>query len=89
MLKASDIKQKEVVNIDDGKRLGFVSDVEIDFERGVVEAVIVPGNPRAFGLFGRNEDYVIPWDQISKIGEDYILVRMGKTRYTVDICPIL
>lgn len=80
MLKASDIKQKEVVNVEDGKRLGFVTDVEIDFERGVVEAIIVPGTPRAFGLFGRNDDYIIPWDQISKIGEDYILVRVGLRR---------
>lgn len=80
MLKASDIKQKEVVNIEDGTRLGFVADVEIDFERGVVDAVIVPGHPRALGLFGRSDDYVIPWDQICKIGEDYILVRLGKQR---------
>lgn len=71
---ASDLKVKEVVNVLDGKRLGTITDIEIDIESGRLTAIVVPGPGRFLGLFGRNEDIVIPWDKISKIGVDCILV---------------
>ena len=75
MNKSADFRNKEVINISDGKRLGFVSDVDINFEKGTVEAIIVPG-PSGFVNFftGGRDDYVIPWKQIRTIGEDIILV---------------
>ena len=74
MLKTSDLKVKEVINIIDGKRLGAITDIEIDVESGKLTSIIVPGNSKFLGLFGRNEDVVIPWEKISKIGFDVILV---------------
>jgi len=74
MLKTSDLKVKEVINIIDGKRLGAITDIEIDVESGKLTSIVVPGNGRFLGLFGRNEDIVIPWEKISKIGCDVILV---------------
>ncbi len=74
MLKASDFRQKEVINICDGKRLGFVCDVDIDMQKGVLNAIIVPGNGKVLGLFGKDDDYVIPWNKIKTIGDDIILV---------------
>ncbi|MDR7865780.1 MAG: YlmC/YmxH family sporulation protein [Sporomusaceae bacterium] len=74
MIKTSDLKIKEVVNVIDGKRLGAITDIEIDIESGRLTAIVVPGPGRFLGLFGRNEDIVIPWDKISKIGVDCILV---------------
>ncbi len=74
MLKTSDLKLKEVVNILDGKRLGPISDIEIDVENGRLTAIVVPGTGKFLGLFGRNEDVIIPWDKINKIGFDVILV---------------
>ncbi len=70
-----DLRYKEVVNISDGSCLGCVSDVEVDTQCARVVAVIIYGRPRFFGLFGREEDIVIPWDQIECIGEDTVLVR--------------
>ena len=69
-----EIRNKEVVNICDGCRLGFVGDLEIRMPEGTVCALIVPGPFRFFGLWGRGEDYYIPWDCIRKIGSDIILV---------------
>lgn len=69
-----DLRCKEVINICDGCRLGFVGDIEVDTCTGRVVAIVVPGPARFFGLFGREEDYVIPWDCIQKIGDDIILV---------------
>lgn len=74
MLKTSDLKVKEVINIIDGKRLGAITDIEIDVESGKLTSIVVPGNGKFLGLFGRNEDVVIPWEKISKIGFDVILV---------------
>lgn len=70
----SDLKIKEVINIVDGKRLGVITDIEIDAESGKLTAIIVPGNGKFLGIFGRNEDMVIPWEKINKIGLDVILV---------------
>ena len=74
MIKTSDLKVKEVVNIVDGRRLGAITDIEIDIDSGRLTAIVVPGPGRFLGLFGRNDDIVIPWDKISKIGIDCILV---------------
>ena len=74
MFRATDMRQKEVINICDGSRLGFVYDVEMDLAKGSVEAIIVPGNGKFLGIFGRDNDYIIPWNNIKKIGEDIILV---------------
>ena len=40
--KGLDFKHKEVININDGKRLGFVQDVTADLETGVITSIIVP-----------------------------------------------
>ena len=72
-----DLKLKEVINVIDGKRMGNITDIEIDVETGRLTAIVVPGIGKFLGLFGRNEDVVIPWDKISKIGMDVILVEAG------------
>lgn len=70
----SDLKAKTVVNMLDGKQLGGVVDIELDIESGRLTAIVVPGPGRFLGLFGRGGDIVIPWEKISKIGVDCILV---------------
>jgi len=69
-----DLRQKEVINLSDGARYGFVSDLEINIEEGKITTMIVPGPGRVLGVFGRDQEYRIPWDKISKIGDDIILV---------------
>ena len=65
---------KEVINVTDGCRLGYTSDLELDLECGRVIALIVPKPGRFFGLWGSHEIYVIPWACIRRIGSDLILV---------------
>lgn len=69
-----DLKQKEVINVCDCKRLGCVSDVSIDECDGCIKALIVPGPPRLCGFLGRDIEYVIPWKCVKQIGDDIILV---------------
>ncbi len=76
-MRTSELRTREVVNVADGKRLGVICDVEIDLSSGRVVALVVPGEGKFFGIFGRDEDYVIPWDRIRKIGTDVILVEVA------------
>lgn len=75
MIKISEFQIKDVVNVADGKKLGNIGDIEINLDTGTVEAVVISGNGKVLGFFGREEDIVIPWKNIIKIGEDVILVR--------------
>ena len=74
--RIEDLRCREVINICDGVRLGYVDDVLIDTSCGRVVAVVVPGPCRFFGLFGRSDDYVVPWESIVRIGSDLILVEV-------------
>ena len=69
-----DLRCKEVINICGGCRLGFVSDVEVKGPEGQVVAIVVNGPCRFFGLFGRGEEFYIPWECIQRIGDDIILI---------------
>ena len=72
--KFSDLKMKEVIHITDGERIGFVSDIEVDFDSGKIISLIVPGAYRGLGFFGKEEDVVINWQSIKKIGDDLIII---------------
>ena len=74
--KGLDFKHKEVVNITDGKRLGYVQDVCADLESGVITSIIVPGNNKLIKIFAGNNDIEIPWEKIKCIGDDIILVEI-------------
>ncbi len=76
MLRASDLTQKEVINITDGKRIGLIADLEVDLKKGKINAVIIPDAGRFMGFFGKEHDFEISWEQIKKIGEDVILVEL-------------
>lgn len=71
----NELRDKEVVNVCDGRRLGYVCDLEIDLACGKICAVLVPGDSRFFGL-GKGCDCRIPWECIERIGDDIILVSL-------------
>lgn len=68
------LRCKEVINVCDGCRLGYVNDVDVRLPDGQVVAIVVLGPCRFFGLFGRGEEYYIPWESIQRIGDDIILI---------------
>lgn len=76
MARGLDFKQKEVININDGKIIGFVVDVNADFQSGEINSIIVAQTGKLLGtIFGKN-NVTIPWNRIKKIGEDVILVEI-------------
>lgn len=76
MARGIDFKQKEVISLSEGKILGFVVDVQADFDNGEIHAIIVAKTGKLFGgVMGKN-NITIPWENIKKIGEDVILVEI-------------
>ena len=73
-VRLGDLRYKEVINVSDGTRYGYVGDVELDVETGRVRAIVVPGRLRLLGLLGREEEQVFPWQAVRRFGEDIILV---------------
>ena len=72
-----DFKHKEVINICDGKRLGFVQDVCADLDSGRITSIIVPGGTnKLMSLFSNTNDIVIQLEKIRCISEDLILVEI-------------
>ena len=75
--KGLDFKHKEVINICDGKRLGFVQDVCADLNTGKITSIIVPGGTnKLMNLFSNSNDIIIPWENIKCISDDLILVEI-------------
>lgn len=79
MVKISEFQMKDVVNVADGRKLGNIGDIDINITTGKIEAVVIGGAGKVLGFFGKDEDIVIPWKNILKIGEDVILVRYKDT----------
>lgn len=73
-MRIYDFRQKEVINLSDGARLGYIFDAEINTETGQIESFIIPGQGKVLGIFGKDNEYVIPWDSIKKIGDDIVLI---------------
>ena len=72
----SELRSKEVIDLKSGMRLGYVCDAEFDACSGQICSLIVPGAGRVGGLLGRDDDYVIPWNCITRLGYDIILVEL-------------
>lgn len=70
----NELKAKEIINVRSGARLGSLADIEFDLESGKLVSIVVPGAYRLMGFLGREEDMVIKWEDIKKIGDDVIII---------------
>ena len=70
------LREKEVINLCDGTRLGCPDDFEVNVCDGKIVAIVVP-RPSGFLGLSHSNDLVIPWHKIECIGEDTILVRLS------------
>lgn len=69
-----ELSSKEVIDIRTGEKLGYIDDVRINTETSEVLALVIYGNPRFFGLFGREDNSEIPCESVRVIGSEVILV---------------
>lgn len=75
-MRLSDLQNKNVVNIIDGKNIGNIIDVKIDEEKGNILSFVIEPNKNFLSFFSRGADTEIAWNSITKIGEDVILVKI-------------
>ena len=77
LIRIDELKNKEVISVSEGNRIGYVSDVEIDSQTSRLSSLVIYGKQRFFGFLGREDDCIIPWDSIAVIGEDTVLVKFS------------
>lgn len=80
-IRLCELKEKEVINICNCKRLGCIVDLVLNVCDGCVQAIIVPGPGRVCGFLGTDSEYVIPWRCIKKIGPDIVLVEICEEKF--------
>lgn len=80
-MRLCDLRQKEVINSCDCERLGYVCDIIFDCCSGKIEKLIVPGPCHLWGFLGHDQEYVIPFHCIVKIGPDVILVNINAKEF--------
>ncbi len=81
IMRMCEVKMKEVINMCNCKKLGYVSDLDVDLCTGKILAIIVPKTTGFCGLFGTDNCYVIPYEKIDKIGEDIIFVEICEDKF--------
>ena len=74
-MRLSDLQNKDIVNVNDGKNIGSIIDVKIDENNGNIVSFIIEPNKNFLKFFNRGADTEIKWQSITKIGEDVILVK--------------
>ena len=84
MIIVSDIMDKEIINVKNGKKMGFITDIDIDVNEGRVVSFSTTGEGSG-GFFSRGVDMdVIFWNDILKIGCDTIIVNIGSEKIGID-----
>lgn len=79
-LRLEELRNKQVVCVHTGEVLGYIGDIEFDTVSGKMESLVIYGKTRSFGLFGKSQDIIIPWDDIAVIGSHTVLVK-NKSEY--------
>lgn len=78
-IRLSELQNKKIINITDGKNIGNIIDINL-YENGTIESLILE-TTKSFFFLNKETDKKIMWKDITKIGEDVILV---KTDYNED-----
>lgn len=74
-MRLSELQDKNVINIIDGKIVGNIIDIEITSD-GTLDSLIVEKSKLFISLFSNGNELSIKWSQIEKVGEDVILVKL-------------
>lgn len=72
----SDLQSKNLVNINDGKNIGNIIDVLIDYKTGNIKSLLIENKNNVFSFLNKDNVIEVFWEDIKKIGEDVILVNL-------------
>lgn len=71
-MNLSDLQNKDIVNVLDGKKIGNIVDARFNIQTGHIEKLIIEPSKSLFSL--KNTSLEIDFNKITKIGEDVILI---------------
>ena len=77
ILSYNELRKRDVVNIADGRSFGKITDLKLEFPRGILKGIVVNEGRKSglIGLFCKNEIF-IDEKNIVRIGGDVILVNI-------------
>ena len=75
-MRIYDLQKKDIININDGNKIGNIVDVKINASNGAVDALVVERSGFSFNIFSQRGELDIRFNQIEKFGEDVIIVRL-------------
>jgi YlmC/YmxH family sporulation protein len=80
-LRLSELAGKEIININDGMKMGAVgdSDLIVNPESGEIHSIILPNRGNFVNLWVERQKMVVPWDSVKKIGREVIVVDLDGT----------
>ncbi len=79
-MRICELREKEVVNVCDGERLGNICDVDFEERTGRICSLIIPGPCKVLGIIGRDSEYIIPYECVKRIGADVVLVEVEASK---------
>lgn len=74
--KISDLQERQIVNIADGKCLGNIKDIELNTFDGTIQALVLPSTGGFWSLLQNQGELLIPWQKVVRIGVDVVLIDM-------------
>ncbi|UOQ47949.1 YlmC/YmxH family sporulation protein [Gracilibacillus caseinilyticus] len=87
MITLSSLQLKDIVYIEDGTKLGNLTDIEINIDLGSISNLVVATKTKMFGVFGESREVIIPWEHVMKIGHDVILVKKNGSFSAITTSP--
>ena len=79
-MRICELREKEVVNVCDGERLGNICDIDFEERTGRICTLVIPGPCKIFGIIGRARAPLIPYECVKRIGADVVLVEIEATK---------
>jgi len=73
-MRLSELQNKNLVNVSNGKNIGNIIDVNIDYQSGNIKSFIIESKGSILTFLNKDNDMEVKWNDIQKIGEDVILV---------------
>jgi len=77
MVTLSELQRKEVVMMHTGEKLGFIDDLVINEDDGIITSIVIIDRQMKGSFFNKPEESFIEWGQIVTIGTDIILINQA------------
>lgn len=82
-MRIAEVRTKEVINMSNCRKLGRITDLEVNLCTGCIEAIIVSEEIGFCNFFSNENCYLIPFECIKKVGDDLVFVDICEEKFTI------